>query len=53
MAIPVQAENKAKPSPPSLFHFIYDVVDVVDVGAFSDFFVCYLLAAPKVLSGFF
>ena len=38
--IPVHAENTAKSSPSSLLHLIYDVVDV---GAFWDFSLCYLL----------
>ena len=38
--IPVHAENMTRSSPSSLLHLIYDVVDV---GAFCDFSLCYLL----------
>ena len=38
-AIPVQAEDMAKSSPPYLLHLICDV----DVGAFCDLLVCYSL----------
>ena len=41
--ISVHTENMAKSSPPSLLHLIYSVVDV---GVFSDIFVCHSLLPP-------